>query len=266
MPNLTKFQKDILDSLYDHSNLNTRESLFAGVQENHEDAKISKAMVADYVRDRKKSKTTFVEQVSEDPVVTEKHEPEKKHLYNPSTGFYLDSKFDEIETHRLVDLSKLVDCLYNMHKVQKLGKENTDKKTPRGLVDLITEQKTDELLQLFFNITLASINSILTNDTMRDDLLRALDIKDIQDDISLLNKGVFGSEEEKEEAKLEYELQHDESEASNDEESDESEDEEEQEIETHKVKKVQHRLINTVEPFEVKTEEVSDIRSGIRFV
>ena len=253
MPNLTKFQKDILDSLYDRSNLNTRESLFAGVQENHEDAKISKAMVADYVRERKKPKTSFVEQVSEDPVVTEKHEPEKKHLYNPST-------------HRLVDLSKLVDCLYNMHKVQKLGKENTDKKTPRGLVDLITEQKTDELLQLFFNITLASINSILTNDTMRDDLLRALDIKDIQDDISLLNKGVFGSEEEKEEAKLEYELQHKESEASNDEKSNESEDEEEQEIETHKVKKVQHRLINTVEPFEVKTEEVSNLRSGKVFV
>jgi len=190
----------------------------------------------------------------------------KKHLYNPSTGDYLDNKFDEIETHRLVDLSKLVDCLYNMHKVQKLGKENTDKKTPRGLVDLITEQKTDELLQLFFNITLASINSILTNDTMRDDLLRALDIKDIQDDISLFNKGVFGSEEEKEGAKLEYELKHEESEASNDEESDESEDEEEQEIETHKVKKVQHRLINTVEPFEVKTEEVSDLRSGKVFV
>ena len=55
MPNLTKFQKYI-----------------------HE-AKISKAMVADYVRDRKKSKSTFVEHVSKDPVVTE-NEPEKTSL------------------------------------------------------------------------------------------------------------------------------------------------------------------------------------------
>ena len=77
MPNLTKYQKNVLDSLYDIDNMNTRESLFAAIQENHPESKISKAMVADYVREKKKPKTTFVEQVSEDPVVTEKHEPEK---------------------------------------------------------------------------------------------------------------------------------------------------------------------------------------------
>ena len=142
-----------------------------------------------------------------------------------------------------------------------------ESKTPRGLVELMTEKKADEMLQLFFNITLASINSILTNDTMRDDLLRALDIKDIQDDLSLLNKGVFGSEEEKEGAKLEYELKHEESEAlDDDEESDKSEDEEEEEIEKHNVKKVKHHLIDSVAPFKAKPEDVSDLRGNKIYV
>ena len=68
MPNLTKYQKNVLDSLYDIDNMNTRESLFAAIQENHPESKISKAMVADYVREKKKPKTTFVEQVSEDTI------------------------------------------------------------------------------------------------------------------------------------------------------------------------------------------------------
>ena len=97
MPSLTKYQKNVLESLYDIDNMNTRESLFAAIQENHPESKISKAMVADYVREKKKPKTTFVEHVSEDSVVTENHEPEKKHLFNPSTGFYLDNKFDQVK-------------------------------------------------------------------------------------------------------------------------------------------------------------------------
>ena len=102
MPNFTKFQRDILDELCDIDNLNTRESLFAGIQENHPNSKISKAMVAKYVRERKKPKTSFVEYVSEDPVVTENHETDKKHRYNPSTGFYLDKIL--ITTKRPVSL------------------------------------------------------------------------------------------------------------------------------------------------------------------
>ena len=78
MPNFTKYQRDILDELYDIDNLNTRKSLFAGIQENHPNWKISKAMVAEYVRERKRPKISFVEHVSEDAVVMENHETEKK--------------------------------------------------------------------------------------------------------------------------------------------------------------------------------------------
>ena len=81
--------------------------------------------------------------------------------------------------------------------------------------------------------------------------------------MSLLNAGVFESEDEKEEAKLEYKSQHKHDETSSDSESDESE---EEEIEKRKVKKVHHRLINTVEPFEAKPEDVSDLRGNKIFV
>ena len=47
----------------------------------------------------------------------------------------------------------------------------------------MTETKVDELLQLFFNMTLASINVRVTNERMEDDLLEALDTKNIQNDI-----------------------------------------------------------------------------------
>ena len=60
---------------------------------------------------------------------------------NPSSVFYLTNKFDNYESSCLAETSKLV-------QIQKL-KTNTDNKTPRGLVDLMTEAKSDELLQLF---------------------------------------------------------------------------------------------------------------------
>ena len=256
MPNFTKFQRDILAELYDIDNLNTRERLFAGLQENHPNSKISKAMVAEYVREWKKPKTSFVE----DPVLTENHETDKKHRYNPSTGFYLDKNFDNYEASRLVDISKLVDSLFFVHKLQKFSKDTEDKSS-KGLVDLMTEHKANELLQLFFNMTLASLNSILTNKQMRGDLLRALDIKNIQEDIFLINKGLFGDEEEKEKARLEYEQNHEQSEESGDESEEEAE-----EIEKEKPVKLKHHLINSVVPFEAKSEDVSDLRSGRVFI
>ena len=220
-------------------------------------------MVAEYVRERKKPKTSFVEQGSEDPVVTENHKTEKKHekhMYNPNTKFYLDDKIDNYEASRLLDISKLVDSLFFVHNLQKLSKDTEDN-SPKGLVDLMTEKKADELLQLFFNMTLASLNSILTNEQMRGDLLRALDIKNIQNDIFLINKGLFGSEEEKEEARLEYKQDHEQSEESGDESEEEAED-----IEKEKPVKLKHHLIDSVAPFEVPKEEVSRLRKEKYFV
>ena len=81
--------------------------------------------------------------------------------------------------------------------------------------------------------------------------------------MSLLNKGVFGSEDEKEEAKLEYKSQHKHDETSSGSESDESE---EEEIEKHKVKKVKHRLIDSVAPFQEKLKEVGNLNKGKYFV
>ena len=61
-------------------------------------------------------------------------------------------------------------------------------------------------------------NEILTNQTMRDDLLQALDIKNIQNNISLINKVCTGvKEEQKKKARFEYKLEHDQSETSIDE-------------------------------------------------
>ena len=69
---LTKYQKDMLDSLFDYSNLNTRESLYAGVSENYPEAKVSKSMVADYLREKKKPR--FIEHIAEDPIQLHKRE------------------------------------------------------------------------------------------------------------------------------------------------------------------------------------------------
>ena len=60
------------------------------------------------------------------------------------------------------------------------------------------------MMNLLFNVTLASVNAILENDTMCNDLMNALKINELQNNIALLNKGVFGDNEEQEEAKLEY--------------------------------------------------------------
>ena len=66
--------------------------------------------------------------------------------------------------------------------------------------------------------------------------------------------------------KLEYKLKHKESEASNDEEESDKSEEEAEEIEKHKMKKVKHHFIDSVAPFEVRTEQVSDLRPGRVFV
>ena len=96
---------------------------------------------------------------------------------------------------------------------------------------------------------------------MRGDLLRALDIKNIQNDIFLINKGLFGSEEEKEEARLEYEQDHEQSEESGDESEEEAED-----IEKEKPVKLKHHFIDSVAPFEVPKEEVPSLRNEKYFI
>ena len=107
--------------------------------------------------------------------------------------------------------------------IQKKLKDPTDK-TPQSLVNLITEKKTNKLMNLLFNVRLEIVNAILENDTMRKDLLNALEITELQNNIALLNKGVF---EGRNEAKSEYELEHDDSETC----SDDSEYENEEETE-----------------------------------
>ena len=266
MSSLTQYQLDILNKLYDVDNHNTRDDLYSAVCENYAESKISKNKVSEFIREKKKNHVQFVEHVPQHDTVTKENNNDKKHVYVPSTGFYLDNRLDNFETSRLIDISKLVDALYHVHKIQKKSKDPDDKR-PQGLLDLITERKGNELMNLLFNVTLASVNAILSNNTMRNDLMNALEITELQNNIALLNKNAFGNIEEQDEARLEYELQHEESEAlDDDEESDKSEDEEEEEIEKHKVKKVKHHFIDSVAPFKVKPEDVSDLRGNKIFV
>ena len=90
-----------------------------------------------------------------------------------------------------------------------------------------------------------------------------MDQKNIQNDIFLTNKELFG--EEKEEAQLEYELEHSENKASSDDSKFESE-EEAEEIEKEKPVKLKHRLTDSGPSFEVKAEEVSELRSNKIFI
>ena len=135
---LTQYQLDILNKLYDVNNHNTQDDLYSAVCENYAEAKISKNKVSDFIRGRKKNHVQFVEHVPERDVVTKENDNDKKHVYVPSTGFYLDNQLDDFETLRLIDISKRVDALYHVHKIQKTPKDPDDKR-PQGLLDLITE-------------------------------------------------------------------------------------------------------------------------------
>ena len=264
MSSLTKYQLDILNKLYDIDNHSTRDDLYSAVIENYAEAKISKNKVSDFIREKKKNHVQFVEHVPERDVVTKENDNDKKHVYVPSTGFYIDNRFDNFETSRLIDISKLVDALYHVHKIQKKSKDPDDKR-PQGLLDLITEQKGNELMNLLFNVTLASVNAILSNNTMRNDLMNALEITELQNDIALLNKNAFGDDDEKEEARLEYELEHNDSETNSDDSESENE-EEKEDIEKEKPVKLKHHLINTVPSIKVRADEVDELRKGKVFI
>ena len=129
----------------------------------------------------------------------------------------------------------------------------------------MTEQKSNELLKLLFNVTLASVNAILENDTMCNDLMNALKINELQNNIALLNKNAFGDIEEQEEARLEYELEHSDSETNSDDSESENE-EEKEDIEKEKPVKLKHHLISTVPSVKVRADEVDELRKGKVFV
>ena len=264
MSSLTQYQLDILNKLYDVDNHNTRDDLYSAVCENYAESKISKNKVSDFIREKKKNHVQFVEHVPQHDTVTKENNNDKKHVYVPSTGFYLDNRLDNFETSRLIDISKLVDALYHVHKIQKKSKDPDDKR-PQGLLDLITEQKGNELMSLLFNVTLASVNAILSNNTMRNDLMNALEITELQNNVALLNKHAFGDDEEQEEAKLEYELQHNDSETSSDDSESENE-EETEDIEKEKPEKLKHHLINVAPSIKVRSDEVDELRKGKVFV
>ena len=132
-------------------------------------------------------------------------------------------------------------------------------------MDIISEKKSNKLLNLLFNVTLGSLNAILTNDTMRSDLMNALDITELQNNVALLDKHAFGDNEEQEEAKLEYELQHNDSKTSSDDSKSENEKETE-DIEKEKPVKLKHHLINAAPLIKVRTDEVDELRKGKFFM
>ena len=119
MSSLTQYQHDILNKLYDVDNHNTRDDLYSAVCENYAESKISKNKVSEFVREKKKNHVQFVEHVPQHDTVTKENNNDKKHVYVPQTGFYLNNKYDEFETSRLIDISKLVDALYHVHKIKK---------------------------------------------------------------------------------------------------------------------------------------------------
>ena len=80
-------------------------------------------------------------------------------------------------------------------------------------------------MNLMFNITLASINAILTNPTMWTDLMNALEITEVQNDIAITNHPCFGN----------IETSSDDSESENEEET--------EEIEKEKLIKLKHHFI-----------------------